>query len=153
MKKVLTVQSITQADGNRPYRVKMSDGKEYSTFKDEVVANLTAGLKIEADVSEKPNGRYTNYYLNAWNFTTAPEPESNAKEATAVEDAQASKERAIAMQSCISSAAHFWGQRITEDLNYDLQAVKTLATEFYAMVQSARAGSTVDRLSEVFPEQ
>lgn len=136
----------TEGKKQGPYRVKLGDGKEYSTFKAELVATLQPGMLIEADVSEKPDGEYTNYYLNGWDLVTAPEGSTPATAPSADWDA---KDRTIAMESAYHSAAILFTGAWAGDTTETLKQFSLTARAIYRDVQRARAGHDFTPKAEV----
>lgn len=111
------VSSIEGPNKGGFYTVKLGDFI-LSTKQEEVIQSLEAGMTISAEYTTAKKGKYTNYYLEEWTpmKTSANSPKTTNK---AAEPAQPrdnvptegwgweAKDRAIAAESALSSAAQF----------------------------------------------
>lgn len=116
-----------------------------------VLADLTVGAVYEFVLSGdgKMYQGVPRYYFSNAKPTEAPAPSQEVAEAqqVAVVDAQGARERSIAMQSCVSSAARFYQHRIGyvaddgKDYPYTGEHLMTLAQQLYQLTQDAAAGT------------
>lgn len=149
------VKSFKPPVGRGPYKVTLSDGKEYASFDSAVYSGLAVGMWIEAGTSMKPsekNGRvFDNFYLDSWQPAEPPTGASTAGTTPPVPpkpsdtipaEVWEAKDRSIAMESALASAAQFM-QAVAVANPEQVKTANWIASarEAYKLVQKARLNS------------
>ena len=74
------VQTTQTRGGNTRYTARDADGREYTTFREEIgaAARGLAGRRVRIEYHEEQRGQYKNVYLDA--VEAMPEPETHAED-------------------------------------------------------------------------
>lgn len=106
---VTKIEALESKKGVDYWKIHLK-GKAYTAFDPDVVEGLHEGLLIRADVGEKKDGKYTNYYFNSYEIVGAaldPPPAPNGKGDTPATTDWEVKDRRIAMEAAYGSASRF----------------------------------------------
>jgi hypothetical protein len=124
--RVAEVKAFRTKAGNTRYVLVDADGREYSTFKEQIAANLAGleGKRARIEYHEQARGGYTNVYLDA----VTPLPESEAERAASDVDEVAWKTAVDAAPYLLASDA-VEKEVPAEELFERLRAFKDLVAE------------------------
>lgn len=120
-------------------------GRRLDTKKTALVSKIEKGMRIRAEVTESVNGDYTNYLLDSWEPVGSGDGGSNGGQESKPETDWDAKDRAIAYESALSSAAQFMqALAVAKPEAVTSENWINAAQAAYQRIQKARAGGLFD---------
>lgn len=145
---ITKVLTIIPAEGNKPFKAKLShDNQEYGSFDPAIFADLKAGSTIEATLTTEQKKResdgrvFTNRYLGEWRLVTppgetTPEAAAGTPKDTVPAEVWDAKDRAIAMEAAFKAAAEY--MKVSPTVS--VIEWRLAARAAYTDIQAARSG-------------
>ena len=144
----LQVTAFKPPTGNGPFKVTLSDGNEYRSFDADVYGGIAVGQWGEAASTTKSrvynNKTYQDLMLTSWKPEAAPAGSVDAPtptNSTVPPEVWEAKDRTLAMQSALSSAAQYMqALAVAKPELINVQNWIAAGREAYKLVQRARLG-------------